>query len=46
MKVVDLVEQIDGKIKIEVGVRDWKIDIEAELSNFTKLFTQCVEGYN
>jgi hypothetical protein len=26
MNIVELVEQIDGKIKIEAALRDWKID--------------------
>ena len=31
MKIVELVEQIDGKIKIEAAVKDWKIDFQANL---------------
>jgi len=31
-------EQLDGKISIEVGVKNWRLNFEAKLSSFSKLF--------
>lgn len=39
-----MVSQLDGKISIEVGVKDWRLNVEARLKNFVKLFTEKIEG--
>lgn len=39
-----MVNQLDGKITIEIGVKDWKLNFEAKLKNFVKLLTEKIEG--
>ncbi len=38
-----MVSQLDGRISIEVGVKDWRLNIEAKFKNFVKLLTQKIE---
>ena len=40
---MEMVSQLDGKISIEVGVKDWRLNVEARLKNFVKLFTEKIE---
>ena len=45
MNLLSLIELIDGKISIEAGIRDWKLNFEAELGNITKVFAE-IAGKN
>jgi hypothetical protein len=41
-----MLEQLDGKISIEVGVRDWRLNFEAKLASFSKLFISQIQHNN
>ncbi len=40
---MEMVSHLDGKISIEVGVKDWRLNVEAKLKNFVKILTEKIE---
>ena len=38
-----MVSHLNGKVSIELGVKDWRLNIQAQLKNFVKLLTENIE---
>jgi hypothetical protein len=38
-----MVNQLDGKVSIELGIKDWRLNIQAQMKSFVKLLTENIE---
>ena len=42
--VFQLISQLDGRVSIEARMRDWRLNIDLKVPDFTKLLTEDIQS--